>query len=72
MTSRVKSDFLFAQPSFGSGVARVLDLWGRFDNYNISATPEEADSAALAADWIVVGQDICDAVKQTSPDQEAA
>ncbi|MFZ0912950.1 MAG: hypothetical protein WBQ76_16505 [Candidatus Korobacteraceae bacterium] len=71
MTSRVKSDFLFAQPSFASGAARVLDLWGRFDEYNISETPAEADSAALAADWMVVGQDICDAIEQTSSNQDA-
>lgn len=66
MSDRVRSDFLFAQPSFASGVARIADLWGQFDDYNISNTPEEADSAALAADWIVVGQDICDALKQAS------
>jgi hypothetical protein len=71
MTSRVKSDFLYAQPSFGSGFARVFDLWGRFDEYNTSPNTEEADSAALASDWIIVGQDICDALK-TSCDQDAA
>lgn len=65
MSNRISSDFLFAQPSFASGAARVLDLWGQFDEYNISATPQEADAAALAADWLVVGQDICDAIKQT-------
>ena len=72
MTNRVKSDFLFAQPSFGSGVARVLDLWGRFDEYNTSPNGEEADSAALAADWIIVGQDLCDAMKRNDSDQDAA
>lgn len=64
MSSRVSSGFLFAQPSFASGAARVIDLWGEFDDYNISDTPQEADAAALAADWIVVGQDICDAINQ--------
>ena len=70
MVKKVKSDFLFAQPSFTSGAARVLDLWGRFDEYNISATPEEADTAAIASDWIIVGQDLCDAVKQRSSESE--
>lgn len=64
MSNRVKSDFLFAQPSFASGAGRILDLWGRFDDYNFSETPEEADSNALASDWIIVGQDLCDAMKQ--------
>jgi hypothetical protein len=72
MVNKVKSDFLFAQPSFASGAARVLDLWGRFDEYNISATPEEADAAAIASDWIIVGQDIGDAVKQNESEQDAA
>lgn len=66
MSSRIKSDFLFAQPSFASGAARILDLWGQFDDYNISNTPQEADESAIAADWIIVGQDLCDAMKGLS------
>ena len=64
MMKKVKSDFLFAQPSFASGAARVLDLWGEFDDYNRSETPAEADAKAIAADWFVVGQDILDAIEQ--------
>ncbi|MFZ0704677.1 MAG: hypothetical protein WAM71_03675 [Candidatus Korobacteraceae bacterium] len=66
MSSRIKSDFLFAQPSFASGAARILDLWGQFDDYNISNTPQEADESAIAADWIIVGQDLCYAMKGLS------
>jgi hypothetical protein len=72
MVKKVKSDFLFAQPSFASGAARVLDLWGQLDGYNISSTPEEADAAALAADWIIVGQDLCNAIGQDSSKRDAA
>lgn len=72
MVHRVKSDFLFAQPSFGSGFARTLDLFGQFDQYNISATPIEADTKAIAADWFVVGQDIADAVEQDDSQSSAA
>ena len=32
-------------------------------NYNISATPEEADARAIASDWRVVGQDLVRAVE---------
>ena len=42
--NRVKSDFLFAQPSIASGAARVMDLWGQFDAYNDSASEKEADA----------------------------
>ena len=58
------SDFLFARPSFWSGIARLLDLWGAFDDYNRSRTPVEADRRALYSDWYIVGQDILAASEQ--------
>jgi hypothetical protein len=69
MSSRVKSGFLYADPSSTSGLARLLDLWGQFDAYNISASPAEADAKALAADWIIVGQDLTDAMEQFETDE---
>jgi hypothetical protein len=33
--------------------------------YNISSTPAEADAKALASDWLAVGQDLKEAMKQT-------
>jgi hypothetical protein len=72
MNRKVKSDFLFAQPSFASGAARVLDLWGKFDVYNVSVTPSEADANAIAADWFVVGQDILDAVEHGNAECKVA
>ena len=59
--NRLQTDFLFARPSFLSGVARILDLFGVFDSYNLSRTPEEADARAMYSDWRIVGQDIFDA-----------
>jgi len=59
-----RTDFLFAQPSFGSGAARVLDLYGTFDAYNTSTSEEEADERAIASDWLVVGKDLSDAMEQ--------
>jgi hypothetical protein len=64
MSTKVKSGFLYADPSFLSGLSRTLDLHGLYDAYNASATPVEADARALAADWIVVGQDLQDAVDE--------
>ena len=72
MGNKVKSDFLFAQPSLASGVARVFDLFGQFDEYNRSETPEEADAKAIASDWLVVGQDIADAIEQAESEMRAA
>jgi len=52
----VTGDFLFARPSIWSGLARWLDLSGRFDFYNISPSGETADALALYSDWRTVGQ----------------
>jgi hypothetical protein len=72
MSNKVKSGFLYADPSFLSGAARTLDLYGLYDAYNISATPLEADARALAADWIVTGQDLQDAIDDFQSQTEKA
>lgn len=59
---RYKTDFLIAQPSFVSGVARLFDFAGIFDDYNSSASPDEADARALNNDWNVALQDFRDSV----------
>jgi hypothetical protein len=72
VSKKVKTDFLFAQPSLSSGAARVFDLFGQFDGYNRSDSPAEADAKALASDWILVGQDICEAIEQYESERTAA
>jgi len=52
------TDYLFATPTFLSGVARVFDLGCQFDSYNVSPDPEEADARAIFSDWLAVGMDI--------------
>lgn len=69
MLKRTQSDFLYAQPSFASGAAGSIDLWGILTDYNTSSTTEEADAAAIAADWCVVGQDIFDAMQSISSEK---
>jgi len=60
-----RTDFLFASPSFLTGAGRVMDLGAalEFFNYDLSATPEEADARAIANDWQVVGQDLASAME---------
>jgi hypothetical protein len=60
------SDYLFAQPSFLTGMGRVLDLGGVFDDYNTSETEAEAESKAMLSDWAAVGQDLADAMGTVS------
>lgn len=62
--NKTRSDFLFANPSFVSGAARLLDLYCLFDSYNGSSTEREADYKAMLSDWRVVGQDILAAMRQ--------
>lgn len=56
------SDFLFAHPSRLAGLARLLDLFGTFDDYNVSRTRPIADARAMYADWVMTGQDIRNAI----------
>jgi hypothetical protein len=62
--NKVKSGFLFATPTFTSGFARVLDLYGVYDKYNSSNSDREADCRAIWADWRVVGQDVFSALRE--------
>ena len=64
MGRKVKSGFLVASPSLTSGAARLFDFYGLYDEYNISPTEAQADAMATFADWLVVGQDICEAVER--------
>ncbi|MBZ5526970.1 MAG: hypothetical protein LAN71_03580 [Acidobacteriia bacterium] len=64
MGRKVKSDFLIAQPSLFSGAARLFDFHGLYDEYNISQTEAQADAMATFSDWVLVGQDIREAVEQ--------
>ncbi len=52
------SDLLFARPSFFRGVASVFDVFGARTLYNYSDSEDEADSRAIAADWLTVGCDL--------------
>jgi hypothetical protein len=61
------TDFLFAMPSFVSGMGRALDLGNTMTQYNFSDTPTEADVKALRSDWFAIGQDMRDAVNTLVP-----
>ena len=55
--------FLFADPSFLSGMAGVMDITGSLLIYNSSKTGADADTRAIASDWAVIGSHISDAAK---------
>lgn len=49
---------LFARPSFLTGVARLVDVFGSLNNYNTSPSDSDADYNALYSDWAAVGDEI--------------
>jgi hypothetical protein len=69
---RTATDFLFARPSFVSGMARLVDFGCVFDHYNNSRSPVEADVRASVSDWLSVGDDIQAAVDAGLDDNERA
>jgi hypothetical protein len=69
---RTNSDFLFARPSFISGVARLVDFGAAFDAYNTSNTPDQADARAMFSDWYSVGDDISAAIREIQEKSPAA
>ena len=58
------SDFLFAQPGFLEGMARVVDTAGALNQYNRMPSSQEADALAMWADWAAVGAEIAAAAAQ--------
>lgn len=56
------SDFLFAQPSFVRGIAKILDIGATSKVYNSSHSGDEADFKALASDWNITGEDMREAL----------
>ena len=55
---------LFATPNFIGGMSYVLDLGSTLTQYNVSASPKQADFGAVSSDWVVTGNDIRHAMSQ--------
>ena len=53
-----RSGRLFANPSFITGMAKILDIGATFDVYNENITPKEADYRAILSDWYAVGDEL--------------
>ena len=62
--------FLFANPNFISGMARVLDIGSTLTEFNSTFYPEVADYYAIKSDWINVGSDIKAALNKYGEEKE--
>ena len=56
------TDFLYARPSFIEGIARVADMLGTLQEYNVSSSDQTADLRGIRADWEAVGEDLLNAL----------
>lgn len=68
----MRTDYFFAAPSLSSGVARLLDLFGQFDDYNDSPSAASADARAMYSDWRVTGEDLAGAMMVIEREQAEA
>jgi hypothetical protein len=59
------TDFLFARPSVLEGIGRNMDFFGSLNAYNYAGNGEEADTIALASDWLAVYRDFHQAYHDT-------
>lgn len=61
----LRSDYLFARPSFLEGVGRIIDLSNSLNAHHYSlANGAEADARAIRADWKAIGHDVRVALEQ--------
>lgn len=51
------TDFLYKTETMIDGAGRAIDLFGDFDTYDFSRTPEEADAKALYYDLRALRED---------------
>lgn len=53
-----RTTFRYATPSFASGMARALDLFGTLDDFETTIDDAGLDTLATYNDWRAVGEDI--------------
>jgi len=66
------SDYLYAQSSFLTGVARIFDFSGSLTMFNEANSEAEADALGHAVDWDAVGRDLVAAFEQFKRDHPEA
>lgn len=55
---------LGARPSFLEGIARLMDFGNTLDAYKSYSSGTEADRAAIARDWAMIGLDFRNAIAE--------
>lgn len=65
-----RSDFLFPDTDFITGMGSVLNVAGNYFEFATSKSEDVADMKALRSDWGVTGQDINDAINHCESQKE--
>ena len=55
---KFKTNQLFPRSSFLTGMGSVLNISGKYFDFNYSKSEAESDAKAIASDWGMVGQDL--------------
>jgi len=55
---KFKTNQLFPRTGFLTGMGSVLNISGKYFDFNYSKSDAEADAEAIASDWGMVGQDL--------------
>ena len=66
MSTSSWSYYLFAEPSFLEGMARIMDFGDTLTEFNQSLTPAQANNIALTTDWQAVFEDVRAAVSKVA------
>ena len=53
-----RTTFRYPMPSFASGMARTVDLFGTLDDFETTIDDADLDAMATYNDWRAVGEDI--------------
>ncbi len=51
---KYRTDILFPRPNMITGAGTVFNLAGKYFEFNVSASGEEADNIALSNDWGII------------------
>ena len=67
-----RAAFRYPMPSFASGMARALDLFGTLDDFETTIGDPEMDALATYQDWRAVGEDIEAAMATVRRERQAS
>lgn len=55
---KIRTNRLFPRTGFLTGMGSVLNISGRYFDFNYSKSASDVDTEAIASDWNMVGKDI--------------